>query len=122
MVRREVFTAVGGFNPDFHLAFGDVDLCVRIHNAGFRNLFTPYAELYHHESKTRGVEDTEEKKERFVREARRFTAKHAKLLSSGDPFYNPNLSLDHEDFSIDLLPNLRGKIRYQQLYIDNTTD
>jgi GT2 family glycosyltransferase len=122
MVRREVFTAVGGFNPDFQLAFGDVDLCVRIHNAGFRNLFTPYAELYHHESKTRGVEDTEEKKERFVREARCFTAKHAKLLSSGDPFYNPNLSLDHEDFSIDLLPNLRGKIRYQQLYIDNMTD
>lgn len=116
MVRREVFTAVGGFDPDFQLAFGDVDLCVRIQAAGYRNLFTPYAELYHHESKTRGVEDTEEKKERFVREARSFTAKHAKLLSSGDPFYNPNLSLDHEDFSIDLLPNLRGKIRYAQYF------
>jgi GT2 family glycosyltransferase len=116
MVRREVFTSVGGFDPDFQLAFGDVDLCVRIQAAGYRNLFTPYAELYHHESKTRGVEDTEEKKERFVREARCFTAKHAKLLSSGDPFYNPNLSLDHEDFSIDLLPNLRGKIRYAQYF------
>lgn len=118
MVRRGVFTAVGGFDPDFQLAFGDVDLCVRIHNAGFRNLFTPYAELYHHESKTRGVEDTQEKQARFLSEARYFTARHASRLFGGDPFYNPNLSLDHEDFSIDLLPNLRGKIRYAQ-YFEN---
>ncbi len=118
MLRRSIFEQVGGFDPVFQLAFGDVDLCLRVRAAGYWNLFTPYAELLHHESKTRGVEDTEEKQARFVNEARCFTARHARELQAGDPCYNPNLSIDCEDFSLNLFPNLGGKIRFAQYYAE----
>ncbi|MEW8027576.1 MAG: glycosyltransferase family 2 protein, partial [Candidatus Thiodiazotropha sp.] len=70
LLRLEVFDAVGGFDSE-HLAvaFNDVDLCIRIYQAGYYNLWTPYAELYHHESASRGAEDTPEKQQRFSGEA-----------------------------------------------------
>ena len=64
------------------------------------NVFTPYAELYHHESISRGYEDTEEKIERFSGEKERLKARHAEILKHGDPYYNPNLTHDREDYSL----------------------
>jgi GT2 family glycosyltransferase len=100
MTRREVFEKAGGFDDGFVLAFNDVDLCLQIQALGYRVLWTPEAELYHFESKTRGYEDSPEKLARFQREYRRFVAKWGKLLEAGDPFYNPNFRLDRADYAL----------------------
>ncbi len=100
MVRRDVFDEAGGFDESFSLALNDVDLCLKIRQKGYLIVFTPYAELYHHESKTRGYEDTAEKQERFRGEIELFRQKWGHVLELGDPYYNPNLTLDKEDFSI----------------------
>jgi GT2 family glycosyltransferase len=100
MTRREVFEKAGGFDDGFVLAFNDVDLCLQIQALGYRVLWTPEAELYHFESKTRGYEDSPEKLARFQREYRRFIAKWGKLLEAGDPFFNPNFRLDRADYAL----------------------
>ncbi|MGO9013517.1 MAG: glycoside hydrolase family 99-like domain-containing protein [Dissulfurispiraceae bacterium] len=102
MVRRDVFDEAGGFDESFSHAFNDVDLCLKIRQKGYLIVFTPYAELYHHESKTRGYEDSAEKQERFKGEIALFRQKWRHFLEQGDPYYNPNLTLDKEDFSIKL--------------------
>ncbi|MES9814080.1 MAG: glycosyltransferase [Candidatus Thiodiazotropha sp.] len=100
LLRRDVFDAVDGFDSE-HLAvaFNDVDLCIRIYQAGYYNLWTPYAELYHHESASRGAEDTPEKQKRFSGEAEYMLEKYGPLLQR-DPAYNPNLTRIAEDFSL----------------------
>ncbi len=104
VIRAKTFAAVGGFNePDLPVAFNDIDLCLRVQEAGFRNLWTPFAELYHHESASRGAEDTPEKLERFLREAAYMRRVWGRLLDR-DPAYNPNLSLKQEDFSLAFPP------------------
>ncbi len=104
VIRRATFEQVGGFNePDLPVAFNDIDLCLRVQAAGFRNLWTPFAELYHHESASRGAEDTPEKLERFAREAAYMRRVWGALLDR-DPAYNPNLSLKVEDFSLAFPP------------------
>lgn len=91
---------VGGFNENnLKVAFNDVDFCLKVRELGYRNLWTPYAELYHHESKSRGLEDTPEKIERFRKEIEYMKEKWGARLFN-DPYYNPNLTLDREDFSI----------------------
>lgn len=100
MLRREVFTACGGFDEGFKLAFGDVDLCMKVREKNLSVIWTPYAELYHYESKTRGYEDNPEKQQRFKQEQDLFKKKWRQQLAAGDPCYNPNLTLFHEDFSI----------------------
>jgi GT2 family glycosyltransferase len=100
MTRRGVFEKAGGFDEGFVLAFNDVDLCLQIQALGYRVLWTPEAELYHFESKTRGYEDTPEKLARFRREYQRFIAKWGKFLEAGDPFYNPNFRLDRADYAL----------------------
>ena len=100
MVRRDVFDEVGGLDEDYAVAFNDIDFCMKITSAGKRIVFTPYAELYHYESKSRGVEDTPEKQARFASEVERFKSRWFKELESGDPCYNKNLSLDSEDFRL----------------------
>lgn len=100
MVSRDVWNQVHGLDESYEVAFNDVDLCMRIREAGYLIVWTPYAELYHYESKSRGYEDTPEKKRRFEGEVRRFQARWNKELAAGDPYYNPNLTLDREDFSI----------------------
>ncbi|MGB9799738.1 MAG: glycosyltransferase family 2 protein [Thermanaerothrix sp.] len=102
MIRRATFEKVGGFDENYKLSFGDVDLCLKVFEAGYLNLWTPYAELYHHESKTRGHEDSPDKIERFEAEKNYFRKKWAHWLEKGDPYYNPNLSLEYEDFRIKL--------------------
>ncbi len=100
MTRRAVFEQAGGFDESFVLAFNDVDLCLQIQALGYRVLWTPEAELYHLESKTRGYEDTPEKLGRFGREYRLFVAKWGHYLKSGDPYYNPNFRLDRADYAL----------------------
>ncbi|MBR5135172.1 MAG: glycosyltransferase family 2 protein [Clostridia bacterium] len=99
MMRSDVYREVEGLDPAFEVAFNDVDMCMRIHKAGYLIVFTPYAELYHYESKSRGLEDTPQKVKRFNSEVDRFKERWGKELEAGDPYYNPNLSLFREDFS-----------------------
>lgn len=99
MVRRNVWDEIGGMDEDFEVAYNDVDMCMRIRKAGYLIVWTPFAELYHYESKSRGADDTPEKQKRFNGEIRRFQKRWAAELAAGDPYYNPNLTLDKEDFS-----------------------
>jgi len=99
LVRKDVFLSVGGFNErDLAIACNDVDFCLRLNEAGLRNIYTPYAVLYHHESATRGHEDTLDKQNRFRKELQYMREKWGNTLVV-DHFYNPNLTKDHEDYS-----------------------
>lgn len=100
MIPRSVWEEVGGLDESFAVAFNDVDLCMRIRKAGYLIVWTPFSELYHYESKSRGLENTPEKRERFEGEIKRFHERWAKELEAGDPYYNPNFTLDKEDFSV----------------------
>ncbi len=100
MVRASVFQEVGGFDTRLRVAFNDVDLCMKIRRAGYLIVFTPYAEAYHYESKSRGAEDTPQKRARFQGEVELFREKWGDVLDAGDPYYNPNLSLAFEDFRL----------------------
>lgn len=101
MTRRDVFEEVGGFDEEFVLAFNDVDFCLKIRDKGYSVLLTPFAELYHYESKTRGYEDTPEKVERFNGECRKWLLKWLEKYPV-DPFYNKNLTQRHENFTINV--------------------
>ncbi|WP_444921192.1 glycosyltransferase [Microbulbifer sp. CnH-101-G] len=100
LLRKEVFEQVGGLDEEnLAVAFNDVDLCLKVREAGYRNLWTPYAELYHHESVSRGADNTVSKRRRAQREAEYMRSRWGEQLDS-DPAYNPNLTLVHEDFSL----------------------
>lgn len=99
VVRKDLYEQVGGMNEQsLAVACNDVDFCLRLGQAGYRTVWTPYAELYHHESASRGFDTTPEKLARSANEIAFMRAHWGKLLAS-DPSYNPNLSLDAEDFS-----------------------
>ncbi len=101
MISKSKFDAANGFDDEnFKVAYNDVDFCLRLREQGLLNVFTPYAELYHHESISRGYEDTEEKQQRFSGEKSRLRERHASIFKQGDPYYNPNLTHDREDYSI----------------------
>ena len=100
LIKKDVFDKVQGFDEGFAVAFNDVDLCMKIRKAGYLIVFTPFAEFYHYESKSRGMEDSPEKVARFNGEIDRFVGKWNKELQQGDPYYNPNLTLDSEDFAL----------------------
>ena len=100
MLSARKFWEVGGFDESFAVAFNDIDLCLKLRQAGYLNIYTPYAELYHHESKSRGYEDSDEKRKRFADEIYRFNLKWEEVMEAGDPYYNPNLSKEHGDFSL----------------------
>ena len=93
MVKRSVFEQVGGLDEDFVVALNDIDFCMKVHRAGYYNTVTPYAQLYHFESKSRGYEDSEEKVMRYHREIFRLIDRWEEEMRAGDPFYNPNLTL-----------------------------
>jgi GT2 family glycosyltransferase len=99
LVRRSIFDEVGGLDEQLAVAFNDVDFCLKVHAAGYRNHWTPYAELVHHESVTRGYEDTPEKQRRFRSEIETMQQRWAGLIAD-DPCYSPNLTADAEDFSL----------------------
>jgi GT2 family glycosyltransferase len=99
VVRKAVYQQVGGMDEKLTVAYNDVDFCLKVREAGFLNVFTPFATLYHFESKTRGYEDTPEKQARFQREKDYLAKKWGDRLRL-DPYYNPNLTHAREDFSI----------------------
>lgn len=100
MVKKSLYNELGGFDESFAVAYNDVDFCLRLRNAGYLVVFTPYAEFYYYGLKSRGVEDTPDKKARFQKQIRMFKERWEKELMAGDPYYNPNLSLDRGDFLI----------------------
>lgn len=100
MVKKSEFDSVKGFDETFQVAFNDIDLCMKFRASGKKIVFTPYAELYHYESKSRGLEDTPEKQFRFDKEVKRFQEKWAQQLEMGDPYYSPNLSVTEGDCSL----------------------
>lgn len=100
VIRKSIFDEVGGLDAEnLKVAFNDVDFCLRVREAGYRNVWTPYAVLYHHESVSRGYEDTPEKQARFASEVNYMKMRWMDTLLN-DPAYNPNLSLKHEDYSL----------------------
>jgi GT2 family glycosyltransferase len=100
IVKRLIYENVGGLDEvNLKVAFNDVDFCIKVREAGYRNLWTPYAELYHHESVSRGAEDTPEKQARANSEVDFIKSKWGSLLTE-DPYYSPRLTKDREDFSI----------------------
>ncbi len=100
MVKASVYHAVGGMSADLRVAFNDIDFCMKVREAGWLVVYNPRAELYHYESKSRGLEDTPEKIERFNREMACFLSRWGEQVEAGDPYYSPNLTLDKADFSI----------------------
>ena len=102
MIRRKLFLEVGGFDENLPLAFNDVDLCLRLIALGKRIVWTPYAELYHDESQTRGLEVTLKKQKRLASETNYFLEGWNDVIERGDPYYNPNLSLENGAFRIRL--------------------
>lgn len=103
LVRRSVYEQVGGLDARLRIAFNDVDFCLRVREQGYRNLWTPHAELYHHESASRGIEDTPEKRARFAQEVG-FMLEHWGDQLANDPAYSPNLSLTADTFNLAVPP------------------
>lgn len=103
VVRRRVFDQVGGLDEQLAVAFNDVDFCLRLRSAGYRNVWTPYAELVHHESASRGVEDNPVKLARFQGEVRFMQERWGAVLHH-DPYYSPHLSTRSADFAIASTP------------------
>lgn len=104
MVRKSDFFQFGALDEALGVAYNDIDFCLRMVAHGKRVIYTPYAELFHHESLSRGREDTPEKQARIAGEAALFEERHREILENGDPFYNPHLSLSGQSFT------LRGRL------------
>ncbi|MBO5030905.1 MAG: glycosyltransferase family 2 protein [Lachnospiraceae bacterium] len=101
MVKKSIYDALGGLDEAFQIALNDVDFCLRIREKGYLNVFTPFAELYHFESASRGIDAANEAKaKRYEEECALFRERWKELLAKGDPYYNPNFSLDRSDYSL----------------------
>ena len=103
LVKRDVYLQVGGFDENLAVTFNDIDLCLRLREARYRILWTPYAELIHHESASRGFDNSAPKQVRFLAEVDYMKSKWGDILQR-DPFYNPNLSLDENLFTLAFPP------------------
>ena len=100
MVKKSLYHEVGGLEEGFAVSLNDVDFCLKLRQKGLLNVFTPFAELYHYESISRGLDDSGEKAQRYNRESEKFREKWKEDLEKGDPYYNPNFSLDRSDYSL----------------------
>ena len=100
LVRADVFREAGGFTEELAVAFNDIDLCMKIRSLGYLIVYDPFAELYHYESRSRGLENTPEKVRRFNKESQYFAKCWTGILRDGDPYYSPNLSMVTQDFSL----------------------
>ncbi len=108
MIKKKIYEEVNGMDEvKFKVAYNDVDFCLRVLEKGYLNIFTPFAEMYHHESISRGYETTPEKIARFQTEKDALSERHKEILTNGDPYYSPNLCHDKEDFSIKDISNKR---------------
>ena len=102
MVSKKDFLSVGGFDEDLRVSFNDVDFCLRLRENGYLNIFTPYAELYHYESKSRGGVDNPQKYVEFSYEIDFMEKRWKDIFKKGDPYYNKNLTLRDETFGVRL--------------------
>lgn len=102
MVKKRLYEEAGGLEEAFAVSLNDVDFCLKLRRMGLLNVFTPFAELYHYESISRGLDDTGEKAKRYQEESDLFRKKWKEVLEKGDPYYNPNFSLDRSDFSLNV--------------------
>lgn len=100
MTKKSVFEEIGGFDEEFGVAFNDIDLCMKIRSKGYLIVYNPYVKFFHYESKTRGLEDTKEKVDRFNIEVAKLLKKWEDKINKGDEYYNPNLTLRKSDFSL----------------------
>ena len=100
MTKKALFQKVKGFDEKFQVAFNDIDYCMKVRKEEKLVVFTPYAQLYHYESKSRGKEETAAQMERFAGEVHRFEKKWLEILKKGDPYYNKNLTLKKGDCSL----------------------
>lgn len=100
LVKKSIYDELGGLGEDFAISLNDVDFCLKARNKGYLNVFTPFAELYHYESASRGSDMVGLNADRYNKESEYFRTKWAEVLSKGDPYYNPNFSLDRSDFAL----------------------
>ena len=100
MTKKSLFEKTGGFTEELAVAFNDIDYCMKVRAEEKLVVYNPYALLYHYESKSRGLEDTPEKVERFNREIKKFSERWPEILKKGDPYYNPNLTLRKSNFAL----------------------
>lgn len=103
MVRKSLYELVDGLGEEFAISLNDVDFCLKLRDKGYLNVFTPFAELYHYESISRGLDDQGEKAKRYQNESDKFKEKWKDVLAKGDPYYNANFSLDRSDFSLKII-------------------
>ena len=109
MIKKSVFEEVGGLYEGLKVAFNDVDLCLKIRKAGYLIVYDPHAVFYHYESKSRGMEDTPEKIKRFNGEVMTMLDRWKDIIKAGDPFYNPNLSLIKESYTLKSLEEIEAE-------------
>lgn len=110
LTKRSVFEAAGGFSEDLAVAFNDIDYCLKVRSLDKLVVYNPYANFHHYESKSRGLEDTPDKVDRFNHEVAKFMKKWPEILRDGDPYYNPNLTLRKSNFALrDLMKEKIGE-------------
>lgn len=100
LVKKALYREAGGLDEGFAVSLNDVDFCLKLRKLGYLNVFTPFAELYHYESISRGLDTDGAKAARYNEESARFREKWKELLEAGDPYYNPNFTLDKSDYSL----------------------
>ena len=100
MVKKKLYEEAGGLDEGFAVSLNDVDFCLKLRQLGYLNVFPPFAELYHYESVSRGLDTDGEKAARYNEESARFREKWKVQLEAGDPYYNPNFTMDKSDFSL----------------------
>lgn len=100
MVKKSLWEKAGGLDEAFAVALNDVDFCLKLREMGLWNIWTPFAELYHYESNSRGLDDSGERAERYQKECDLFRERWGEVIDRGDPFYNVNFSLDRSDYSL----------------------
>ena len=100
MISRKKYDEVGGLDESFEVSLNDVDFCLKLREKGYLNVFTPFAEMFHYESLSRGLDLEGENAKRYEDESEHFRTKWKEVLDKGDPYYNPNFSLDRSDFSL----------------------
>ncbi len=107
MVKKADYDALGGLDERYTVALNDVDFCLRLREKGLLNVFTPFAEAYHYESASRGLDTVPEKAKRYEEECALFKERWKEILAKGDPYYNPNFTLDRSDYSLQMPKKVR---------------
>ena len=101
MVKRELYRACGGLDEEkFAVAYNDIDLCLKLWEQGLLNVYTPFAQGYHYESKSRGLDETGPNAQRYAVEKQNFIDKYGYLIDAGDPYYNPHFNNKFENFGL----------------------